>query len=95
MVTNDLVDESGHPTRAALDRVLAVYRRDPGCRIPVVRRDVLVPSRLVDGLGEPLLADGGARDFLRDREDVHTLDMPNAAVDIDTPADLQTLTNYR
>lgn len=26
VVTNDLVDEAGHPTRAALDRVLAVFR---------------------------------------------------------------------
>ena len=26
VVTNDLVDEAGHPTRAALDRVLALFR---------------------------------------------------------------------
>jgi hypothetical protein len=25
-VTKDLVDEAGHPTRQALDRVLAVFR---------------------------------------------------------------------
>jgi CTP:molybdopterin cytidylyltransferase MocA len=37
--------------------------------------------------------DGGARGLLRHREDVRVLDMPNAAVDIDTPADLQNLTN--
>ena len=26
VLTNDLVDEAGHPTRAALDRVLALFR---------------------------------------------------------------------
>jgi molybdenum cofactor cytidylyltransferase len=40
-------------------------------------------------------ADGGARGLLRHREDVRAVDMPNAALDIDTPADLQNLTNNK
>lgn len=40
-------------------------------------------------------AEGGARGLLRHREDVRAVDMPNAALDIDTPTDLQTLTNNK
>ncbi len=86
-----LVDQP-HVDAAALDRLVRAWRRRPG--LPAAARydnRVGVPAvlprrywRAVRGLR----GDSGARALLRDAVALTVVDMPEAAVDLDTPEDV-------
>ena len=80
-----------------LIRLTDVWKNHPASPVAarysgVVGVPAVIPLSLLlsSEMGE---ADGGARGLLRRRDDVLAVDMPNAALDIDTPEDLQNLTN--
>lgn len=84
-------------TSADLVRLADVWKNHPASPAAarysgVVGVPAIIPLSLLlsSEMGE---ADGGARGLLRQRDDVRAVDMPNAALDIDTPEDLQNLTN--
>jgi molybdenum cofactor cytidylyltransferase len=86
-------------TAADLARLAEVWKKHPASPVAasysgVIGVPAIIPLNLllIADLSE---ADGGARGLLRHREDVRAMDMPNAALDIDTPADLQNLTNNK
>ena len=80
---------------SSVERLIAVWRARP--RRPVAARyggrigvPAILPRKLWPRLRR-LSGDSGARAILRDREDVVLVDVPEAAFDVDTPADLEAL----
>ena len=81
---------------AALARLVAAWRRRPG--VPAVARydgrtgvPAVLPRRHWRAL-KSLRGDEGARALLRASATLTLVDMPEAALDIDTPADARQLT---
>ena len=89
-----LVDQP-HVDAASIKRLLSAWRRRPG--VPAAARydaRVGVPAVLPRKNWRDLKAlhgDQGARALLRSREALTLVDMPEAALDIDTPADVEKL----
>jgi CTP:molybdopterin cytidylyltransferase MocA len=80
---------------AALTRLLAAWRRRPGvpaaaCYGGRTGVPAILPRRHWRAL-RSLHGDQGARALLRDAATITLVDMPEAALDIDTPADLAKL----
>jgi len=80
---------------AAIARVVTAWRRHPG--VPAAARydgrvgvPAVLPRRHWSALKE-LAGDQGARALLRGAPSITLVDMPEAALDIDTPADLRKL----
>jgi molybdenum cofactor cytidylyltransferase len=80
---------------AALERLVAAWRRRPG--VPAAARyngrpgvPAILPRRQWRELRR-LHADEGARAVLRDSRGVTLVDLPEAALDVDTPADVARL----
>jgi CTP:molybdopterin cytidylyltransferase MocA len=89
-----LVDQPRVDGRA-LRRLLRAWRRKPG--IPAAARydgragvPAVLPRRTWRA-ARSLTGDSGARNLLRDAASVTLVDIPEAALDIDTPADLARL----
>jgi molybdenum cofactor cytidylyltransferase len=82
-------------TRADIVRLLETWQIKPDKPAAagynnVVGVPAIIPFSLLHELAE-LPADSGAGGWLRGRSDVSVIDMPNAALDIDTVEDLQKL----
>jgi molybdenum cofactor cytidylyltransferase len=80
---------------AAIARLVGAWRRRPG--VPAAARygervgvPAVLPRRHWSALKQ-LKGDQGARALLRDAHNITLVDMPEAALDIDTPADLLAL----
>jgi molybdenum cofactor cytidylyltransferase len=90
-----LLADQPHVGAAALRRLLAAWRRRPGVAAAAAylgRAGVpaILPRRTWPAL-RALRGDSGARALLRDSATLTLIDMPEAALDIDTPADLSRL----
>jgi CTP:molybdopterin cytidylyltransferase MocA len=93
-----LVDQP-HVDARALRRLYAAWRRRP--RVPAAARydgragvPAILPRRYWSGL-RALEGDSGARSVLRHARRLTLVDMPEAALDIDTPADRARLRRER
>jgi len=89
-----LVDQP-HVDARALQRLLSAWRRKPG--VPAAARyggragvPAVLPNRSLRSL-QTLAGDSGARGLLRGAMALTLVDMPEAALDIDTPTDLAQL----
>ena len=87
-----LLTDQPHVDAAALARLLGAWRRRPG--VPAAARydervgvPAVLPRRRWSALKE-LTGDQGARALLRGAPSITLVEMPEAALDIDTPADL-------
>lgn len=81
---------------AAVARLVAAWRRRPGVAAAARYDDragvpAVLPRRYWHAL-KSLRGDEGARALLRGRASITLVDMPEAALDVDTPADVRRLT---
>jgi molybdenum cofactor cytidylyltransferase len=91
-----LVDQPGVDA-AALTRLIAAWRRQPGMAAAAryegrLGVPAILPRAHWPELGR-LRGDVGARSLLRRLGEVTALEMPEAALDVDTPRDLERLRN--